>query len=468
MIECRYLILRNEQIVFKDENGINKRGFTQEELNNTQNSNDIIIDMVDDLRIKKINSAVDPYLLYINWRNEYDNSRIMNHDDFAIPKTISSNNDYVEVLSETLGHYQQVLKDSISTKHEVNLINDVDFVCKTLLEALYLGLDDKNEEMDNKIQFLISSYLSDDFWVSDLDQNYAFRGLTYYEQLHRQGSELRYEELKENELTFFRAVDKEQADTNRMLNCPYSKLSHADAGRFSKKGASCIYLGTTSYVCAKELRFDEKSSKCLYVSAIKFNEKGKKLKILNLASSRYLNIYDRRINGGNKIRKQIWLSHLTLYPIIIATSFVVENHVDNELKHEYLLSQSLMRTLKKNGIVGVAYATKRDKNSDFAFPHNINLAIIVDDVSEENEYGTLKSNFSITEPVRLTQSLIDKISKSNDYIEHQSYVNSNFNIPNDFNSKTHWLGDRVLYSRLPYSIFDDYLVNQQFIDGNQL
>ena len=153
---------------------------------------------------------------------------------------------------------------------------------------------------------------------------------------------------------------------------------------------------------------------------------------------------------------------------MMATSFVVENHANGEIKYEYLLSQSLMRTLKENGINGIAYASKRNTNSDFAIPHNINLAILVDDVSEENDYGTLKNYLSITEPQKFTQSFVDKISESNDNIEHHSYVNSNFSDPHDFNSKIHLLGDNELYSSSPYSIFDDYLVNQPFKDGNQL
>lgn len=474
MIQSRYLILRNDQILVMNE-GINKRGFTQEELNNQQNKNDVVIDMIEDLKkcpeYSESNSGLEfaSYSLYTNWYMEYNNCRIMNHEDFSIPQKVNSNSDYVKRLSEILSYYQQTLRDSISTKYEATLINDVDFICTTLLKALHLGLTGKLDEMDEKIKNLIAYYLDDEFWISELDHNYAFRGLTYYEQLHSQGSEQRYEELKENDLTFFRAVcQKKTPDITRMLNCPFSSISYASAGRFSKQGVSCMYLGTTSYVCAKELRFDEKTSSHLFVSAIKFNEIGKKLKILNLVSSKYLNIYDRRMDGDNKIRKQIWLSHLKLYPIIIATSFVVENHADNETKYEYLLSQSLMRTLKENGIDGIAYASKRDSNSDSAFPHNINLAIIVDDVSEENDYGTLKNYLSITEPVKLTQSFVDKISESNDDIKHQSYVNSNFCDLNNFNSKTHWLGDSVLYSRLPYSIFDDYLVNQQFIAGNQL
>ncbi|MDD6058854.1 MAG: RES domain-containing protein [Ruminococcus sp.] len=391
----------------------------------------------------------------------------MNEKNFSIPQIVESNDEYVEKVTAILNHYKTTIHESISTKYETILLEDVDFVCNTLLEALFLGINGKFSEMDEKN--LIAYYLEDEFWISELDHSYAFRGLTYFENLHSQGYGQHYEELKDNDLTFFRAVySKTVPNIRRMLNCPYSSLSYASAGRFSKQGASCMYLGTTSYVCAKELQFDEKSDKNLYVSAIKFNDEGKKLKVLNLASSKYWKIYDRRRDGNNIIRKQIWLSHLKLYPVIIATSFVVKNHIVNELKYEYLLSQSLMRTLKENGIDGIAYASKRDSNSDFAFPHNINLAIIVDDVSEENDYGTLKNYLSITEPVKLTQSLVDKISESNDDIKHQSYVNSNFSDPNNFNSKTHWLGDNVLYSRLPYSIFDDYLVNQQFIAGNQL
>ena len=392
----------------------------------------------------------------------------MNEKDFSIPQIVESNDEYVEKVIAILNNYKTMIHGSISTKYETALLKDVDFVCNTLLEALILGTKSKFPEMDEKMKNLIGYYLEDEFWVSELDHNYAFRGVTYFEKLHSQGFEHQYEKLKENDLTFFRAVcQKETPDINRMLNCPFSSISYASAGRFSKQGASCMYLGTTSYVCAKELRFDEKTYSHLHVSAIKFNELGKKLKILNLASSKYFNIYDRR-DSNNTILKEIWLSHLKLYPIIIATSFVVENHANGEIKYEYLLSQSLMRTLKENGINGIAYASKRNTNSDFAIPHNINLAILVDDVSEENDYGTLKNYLSITEPQKFTQSFVDKISESNDNIEHHSYVNSNFSDPHDFNSKIHLLGDNELYSSSPYSIFDDYLVNQPFKDGNQL
>ena len=447
---------------------VNPRGFTLEEVNKIKKKEDLIIDIVNDLSIS-ITTQTDDCSLFLSWLGKYQTPSIMNEKDFSIPQIVESNDGYVDKVTAILNNYKTMIHGNISTKYETALLNDIDFVCDTLLKALCLGINSKFPEMDEKIKNLIAYYLEDEFWISELDHNYAFRGVTYFEKLHSQGYEQQYEELKENDLTFFRAVcSKEILDITRMLNCPFSSIFYASAGRFSKQGASCMYLGTTSYVCAKELRFDEKTSSHLYVSAIKFNEIGKKLKILNLASSKYLNIYDRRMDGDNKIRKQIWLSHLKLYPIIIATSFVVENHADDETKYEYLLSQSLMRTLKANGIDGIAYATKRDSNSDYAFPHNINLAILVDDVSEENDYGTLKKYLSITEPVKITQSFVDKISESMNDIKYQSYVNSNFSDPDNFNSKTHWLGDSVLYSRLPYSIFDDYLVNQQFIDGNQL
>lgn len=475
MTERVYLIINDENIFNMSDQGVsllgrgvNPRGFTKNEIQNLkiQNDIDIVIDMLSDLSVlgvqKNFTNDTD---LFLEWYYIYLNSPIMNKKEYSIPQTVCSNEEYLKKVFDTLNQYKSDIHNSINTKYEFSLLKDVDFVCDTLSTALYLGARYEIHEMDKEIKKLISYYLNDEFWVSELDQNYAFRGLAYYEKLHSQGSEQRYEELRENDLTFFRAVSQETVpDTKRMLNCPYSSLSYACAGRFSKQGVSCMYLGTTSYVCAKELGYNEKSDCDLYVSAIKFNDKGRRLKILNLALSKYLNIYT---HGDNEIRKQIWLSHLKLYPIIIATSFIVKKHAVDEIKYEYLLSQSLMRTLKENGIDGIAYATKRDSNSDFAFPHNINLAILVDDVDEDDDYGILKSYLSITEPVKITQKLIDEISKSASGTEKHSFINQHFN-DSSFNSKTHWLGDNVPYSRLPYSIFDDYLVNQEFIDGDKL
>lgn len=380
---------------------------------------------------------------------------IMGNEEFSFWILCENNNDVKPKMKEILDKFLKILYNADDTKNRCKFIDKVRDICNILNEALDYGINGYESAMDKKMSELISKFKNNKFFVSELDTNYAFRGVAYLEELKEKWYEERYTELKNGELTFFRAViSKNQPDIKRMLNCPYSEIKNAAAGRFSRKGSSCMYLGTSSYVCAKELEYDEKKDDNLYVSSIKFNSNGRKIKVMNLAISNQLNIYDPTLDKEKIYRKKLWLYNIMFYPIIIATSFRVKNHIDGEEKYEYLLSQSLMRVIKENGIDGIAYATKKESFNSNPFPFGINLAILVDNVSAKNEYGDLKDNIEITDPEKLSEKKIDGS------LVKKSFCNEKFST--GYYSKINYQHKYVPYSELIYGRFDNYLVNQKF------
>lgn len=173
--------------------------------------------------------------------------------------------------------------------------------------------------------------------------------------------------------------------------------------RFSSKGKVCLYLGTTSYVCSEECRWNKKDN--LYLSSYKFNEKGKRLKILNLV------VLQALMNGmipkdkNDLFRKDMHNAMVRLFPFVIATMFTIKTpdgvrrkKYKETTKYEYLLSQILMNVLHKAGIDGVAYLSRQGED-DFQYPQMVCLAIPVTDTYDKNEYGDLIKCFDITRPV---------------------------------------------------------------------
>lgn len=138
---------------------------------------------------------------------------------------------------------------------------------------------------------------------------------------------------------------------------PFSKRNLSKDLRFSVENEICLYLGVTSNVCFLECgcEIENNTEKNIYLSAFKFSSKGKKLKILNLVISEPLinGIYQK--NSGNPVERNLQNTLIEVFPLVIATSFTIEDKDENRKKYEYLLSQSIIRATKELDIDGVAY-----------------------------------------------------------------------------------------------------------------
>jgi len=392
---------------------------------------------------------------------------------FSLPAEAASNDDYKTKLKEMLDSFICNI-DKPAFKLYGNLYEEVKSICKMVMDSLDLAVAGRNYESEAVLAELLSSYITHEFAVSELDKSYAFRGLAPFTKLHSPNKE-DYDLMLGGDISFFRGRPKNKTATceistlKDICSLPYSKRHLSNDLRFSSKGNICLYLGTTSYVCSRECRWDE-SSQDLYMAAFRFNEKGKKLKILNLVISELLinGIYNRSIDGKGSCKQALRNAMIKLFPLVIATSFTIKT--DDEVrkkcygeseKFEYLLTQRLIKAIKLADIDGVAYLSRQGEN-DLQYPHGVNLAIPMSDVSENKEYSNLYEYFEMTQPISLNEDILSPKMAVNE----MSYINKHYpeflySCP-DVLSQVHYQGENIFYGKTPFSKLDNYLINQKF------
>ena len=398
-----------------------------------------------------------------------------NINGFSLPIAVQNNEEYKKKLQEILEKFISYINKP-AFESEKNLIEDVKLICKKIIESLDLAISGQNDKSEAVLAELLKSYINHEFGVSELDKSYAFRGLAPFKELHSvTGKE--YDLMMSSNLSFFRGrtVNKKKNEEVNNLkdicSLSYSEREKANDLRFSSKGEICLYLGTTTYVCSQECRWI-KESQDLYMAAFKFNEKGKKLKILNLVISQFLinGIYNNGLDKENEYKRHLQITMIKLLPLIIATSFTVKtsdeirkNDYGESIKFEYLLTQRLIKSIQNADIDGIAYLSKQGEN-DLQYPHGVNLAIPMNDVSENKEYSSLYKCFEITLPILFDENKINKELIGNEV----SYINKHY--PEYLNShsypwlmsKVYYQGKNIFYGKTPFSKLDNYLINQNF------
>ena len=398
----------------------------------------------------------------------YDN----NINGFCLPIQVENNDEYIAVLGEKLSEFKEVI-DKLAFHSETGLGEAVNCNCDLIISALQDLISEKLVDADKKVKRLLLKYIKNEFAVSDLEKSYAFRGISVYKDLYPNGIDKNfYKNMLEEELSFFRArvIQKNEKidDIKDIISLPFSKRNLSKDLRFSVENEICLYLGVTSHVCFMECQceIENRTKKNIYLSAFKFNSKGKKLKILNLVVSQSLinGIYQKI--SGESIRRKLQNTLIEIFPLVIATSFTVKDKDENRKKYEYLLSQSIIRAIKELGIDGVAYLSRRGKN-DFQYPHGVNLAIPMKDIGESKEYSDLYSFISCTEPVLVTEKVFQYIGNRRSYINlcYPQYI---FDTIENVTAQISYNGEKTFYGKTPYSKIDDYLLNQSFYELNSV
>lgn len=380
---------------------------------------------------------------------------------FRLPIIVDTNGDYEKILKEKLEAFIKEI-DRPLFQDEKGLVDDVKKISKQVLDAFECVKQGEIEKAEKIVIEILKDYTKNEFAVTDLDKSYAFRGIAPFKELrHNWVNKNIYESMIQKELNFFRARTVSNEDTTSVkrvediVYLPYDLRNNSNDMRFSKKGEVCLYLGVTSYVCSKECRWDEENQN-LYLSAFRFNEKGKRLKILNLICTESLMNGLQSSVGSNDKEYDTKLHNdmVRVFPLIMATSFTIKNP-DKEKRYEYLLSQVLIKVLNDAGIDGVAYLSAQGE-SEFEYPQFVNLAIPIKDTDENNKYGKLINYFEMTEPVLYNEFVKDKENKNKSYI-NEIYSKS------DYNSHVVFKGKDIPYQETKFSSFDDYLINQKYM-----
>lgn len=390
-----------------------------------------------------------------------------NINGFSLPYIADNNEDYERKLREKLDAFVKEI-DRPAFQKEGTLVSDVRSICKRIIEAFIKAKSGDLENAEKIVIEILKDYEKNPFAVTELDKSYAFRMVAPFDDLQQKWvPQKEYKTMMEGELNFFRGrvvAKTEKLQTVEEINyLPYSKRTLANDMRFSSKGNICLYLGTTTYVCSKECRWDGGTR--LYLSSFKFNDKGKALKILNMV------VLEALLNGlisnpgESSYHRELHNTMIKIFPLAIATMYTIRTP-DEERKQkynetnkaEYLLSQVLMTALNKAGIDGVAYLSRQGKN-DFQYPQMVCLAIPVMGASEQNEYGELIKDFVMTSPVLFNGFEGEKIYKEKSYINEKCPKYLNENIEN-FSAKIDYEGETVFYQDTLFSKMDDFLINQ--------
>lgn len=195
-----------------------------------------------------------------------------------------------------------------------------------------------------------------------------------------------------------RKSDKPLLTKNEIFHIPFSSRHLVSAQRYSVAGLPCLYLGTSLYVCWQEMNkpdFDR-----LYISA--FTTEDVHSRVLNFAPSLLNEVYEGDESSTNLNQRKA--SYLTLWPLIIACSFI-RKHSDSKFIQEYIIPNLLMQWVsqrKQSSIVGISYFStrmKKSKNSrksiNVVFPPKANYK-----QTSDNEFcPQLSSLFYFTPPV---------------------------------------------------------------------
>lgn len=376
----------------------------------------------------------------------------------SLPIVIKTNKEYRGTLEKRLSEYIKCLNQSAFAADK-KMLKFVTEECKLILKIIDSLISSNDKYADKLIENMFLLFERNSFLISDLDKSYSFRGIAPFKDLQDNGYDDGYAKMMNTELTFYRVRTKKKNDKEKitdiehMLHLPYNLRKKASSMRFSNEDLPGLYLGTTTYMCSKECKWNGTDE--LYASVFVPNSIGKKLKILNLTIFPALinGICTRNIDSDNVKRYELQKDMLKIFPIVIATSFSVEQ--DEEVKYQYLFSQALMRQANKNGIDGIAYLSMKGEN-EFQYPQGVNLAIPAVDISENNNYSKKCEGFNISKPVLYSGQ---EGKKKASYV-NQIYKKYDSNgIESDF-AKLDMDKEIKFYEDTAWSKFDDFLAEK--------
>lgn len=462
-----YIIISNGKI-YRPRLNVNIRGFYKDEL-----IEEIKKDYIDtNAEILCIEDEIEKYHLresksnilgleqevydYEIWHNTYINRNL---NGFTIPIKVTSNSEYREKLEEILKQYVDHINRPPFV-YEKDLLKYINEEIKLILKALDYLIKGENDTADKIILKMLDLFHGDPFLINNLDNSYSFRSIAPFPDLRNDKYENLYSKMMNTDLTFFRVRTKKKNDANtnisdikHILHLPYDLRAKASSMRFSAAQQPGLYLSTTTFTCSQECNW-KKETEDLYASVFIPNEIGKNLKILNLTISEALinGIYNGCSNNNHERPKSLQTSMLKIFPLVIATSFSV--NIEEQIKHHYLISQSLMRVANQGGIDGIAYFSMKGDN-EFQFPQGVNLAIPATDISSSTPYSEKCKGFEISKPVLYCEQ---KGNRAKSYINQVNPKCTYFGIES-FTSKLKVDGKMQFYGETCYGQFDDFLTS---------
>lgn len=308
------------------------------------------------------------------------------------PIDVENDGDYYKNLCEK---YNKII--AIAEVHQANRVIETINMIKEAIQAYYSG--DLIVAYSN-IEKIVAPLIEEEYICSSVNQNPAFKNLLSFEYDNW--------DFTNETVDLFRArTSKKNVNWNEkdMGHIPFHMREIASSGRFSIPGLPCFYFGKSAYICWIEM--DKPTDSEFYLSLVNLDDS---INIFNLA----INIYmiNKKAQASEEAWKDIKIErkkylddNLILWLLNIATSYHVKQDNRN-FKSEYIVSQLIMLCLRKHGIDGLAYFSKRVTefipNPEFG-QLSINIAIMARYENDENNYSKICNHITITNPINLSE-----------------------------------------------------------------
>lgn len=316
-----------------------------------------------------------------------------------MPRIIGTSNEYQTKLEELLNRYLAFCKNNL-TELEINY--EIAFNIST--------------NINNVLRFYFEGNIKTVYEnIYELfEKNIKYLFVEEFDNLYDNGENKLFNVYRS------RYSDKKLSNIEEMFQIPFDQRYKVDEQRFSIKGIPCLYLGSTPYVCFKEIRQYKKDNDKFYTSRFQY-KKGLNFKILNLATH-FQDIFRVTMDTDNlnsldaiaygKISQEEYLKKtIYTFPIQCACSFLVEENERN-FKIEYAVPQIIMNCIKSFQIDGVSYcSTKFDEKNPYSVYLMTNFSIPAYSKSNELYSEKLSRIFEVTEPLCFEDFLENKPPK---------------------------------------------------------
>lgn len=231
-----------------------------------------------------------------------------------------------------------------------------------------------------------------------------------------------------------------------MLHIPFDRRNIVSSQRFSLSGTPCIYLAKSSYTCWLELNRPEENK--FFVSAFKL--KGAK-RFLDLTCLTWEEL-EKGIKDKNEIKAK-----LCTFPLIIATSFLVDENTGSAFHSEYIVSELLMNVIAvSDKYDGVAYFSKKFSDKKRYYPINVCFALLAKFNNEK--YTSDIDDFAWTNPMSLREySLINWDARFDELIIDGNTEKQEKKIKNP---PFTLIGENVAYSDTLMHDFDEWITEK--------
>jgi hypothetical protein len=343
------------------------------------------------------------------------------NEEFCLPISICEDSDYHSRLGEEFEKYKKKIEQCSLPEENKAIVEEN---CKKILEAIKFVNNAEYMKAQNNIKGVLERCVSkkNDYLVAPIYNNYAFKGCSpreLQEEPYKTEFKEMYAQMYDSDILFYRGR-KSTIPLTRvdMLHIPFSMRRKIQMSRFGIEGVPCFYFSTSSV--GVWIEQDTPDMDELYISQF---DVPKDLKILNLCINTDI------MNGltcQTKKEKEQCLMYLQIFPLVIATSFVVMNKSEQDVfKSEYIVSQLVMQVVSESDLDGVAYLSKK-MTDKFAYPQAVNLAILMKQLNDKDSYCSNISEYKMTKPITLRECIESeeyRTIKENDNYEYMTYVN---------------------------------------------